>query len=71
MQGDDAMAWIACGLGDNQIVVCDAETGNTVATMRGHSGGVHALLWLEAKGWLVSGSADATVRVWRVRADTA
>ena len=35
--------------------------------MHGHSGAVHALLWLEAKGWLVSGSADATIRTWRVR----
>ena len=24
-------------------------------------------LWLEAKGWLVSGSSDATLRTWRVR----
>jgi WD40 repeat protein len=35
--------------------------------MHGHSGAVHALLWLEAKGWLVSGSSDATIRTWRVR----
>ena len=35
--------------------------------MHGHSGPVHALLWLEARGWLVSGSSDATIRTWRVR----
>ena len=59
--------WLACGMGDNTIVLCDAKTGREVTTMHGHSGAVHALLWLEAKGWLVSGSSDATVRTWRVR----
>ena len=29
------------------------------------------LLWLEAKGWLLSGASDSTIRVWRVRTDTA
>jgi WD40 repeat protein len=59
--------WLACGMGDNTIILCDAETGKEVTTMHGHSGTVHALLWLEAKGWLVSGSSDATLRTWRVR----
>ena len=59
--------WLACGMGDNTIILCDLETGREVTTMHGHSGAVHALLWLESKGWLVSGSSDATVRTWRVR----
>jgi WD40 repeat protein len=59
--------WLACGMGDNIIILCDLETGREVTTMHGHSGAVHALLWLESKGWLVSGSSDATVRTWRVR----
>jgi WD40 repeat protein len=64
--------WLACGMGGHTIILCDLETGREVTTMRGHSGAVHALLWLESKGWLVSGSSDATVRTWRVRsgADT-
>ena len=69
--GSGETTWVACGLGDNTIVVCDVESGETVATMRGHGGAVHALLWLEAKGWLLSGAADSTIRVWRVRTDTA
>ena len=64
-------AWVACGLGDNTIVVRDVEDGEVIGTMRGHGGAVHALLWSEAKGWLLSGAADATIRVWRVRNDTA
>lgn len=59
--------WLACGMGDNTIILCDLETGREVTTMHGHSGAVHALVWLESKGWLVSGSSDATVRTWRVR----
>eukprot|EP01043_Picozoa_sp_COSAG02_P016234 COSAG02_NODE_710_length_18178_cov_14.361524_8_plen_533_part_00 len=59
--------WLACGMGDNSIVVCEPDTGKHVVTMRGHSGAVHALLWMETKGWLVSGSADATIRTWRLR----
>ena len=58
-------------MGDNSIVVHDLEAAKAVATIRGHAGAVHALLWLEAKGWLLSGSSDATIRVWRVRTDTA
>ena len=63
--------WMACGLGDNTIVVRDVEDGEVIGTMRGHGGAVHALLWSEAKGWLLSGAADSTIRVWRVRNDTA
>jgi WD40 repeat protein len=63
----DEHGWLACGMGDNTIILCDSNTGKEVAMMHGHSGAVHALLWLEAKGWLVSGSSDATIRTWRVR----
>ena len=58
-------------LRDNTIVVRDVEDGEVIGTMRGHGGAVHALLWSEAKGWLLSGAADATIWVWRVRNDTA
>ena len=59
--------WLACGMGDNTIILCDPETGKEITVMHGHSGAVHALLWLDEKGWLVSGSSDAAVRTWRVR----
>jgi WD40 repeat protein len=63
----DEHGWLACGMGDNAIILCDSNTGKEVAMMHGHTGAVHALVWLEAKGWLVSGSSDATIRTWRVR----
>eukprot|EP01043_Picozoa_sp_COSAG02_P018544 COSAG02_NODE_868_length_16360_cov_12.608204_7_plen_1171_part_00 len=62
-----AHGWLACGMGDNTIILCDTVTGRAVTSMHGHSGAVHALLWLQVEGWLVSGSSDATVRTWRVR----
>ena len=65
----DGTTLIACGLGDGTIALCE-EGGGSVSTLRGHSGGVHALLWLGERGWLVSGGGDSTVRVWRVRSDT-
>ena len=56
---------MATGLGDNTIQLVDVKDGSTQATLRGHSNGVHSLVWLEAKGWLASGSGDATIRIWR------
>jgi hypothetical protein len=72
------IGWIACGLGDHSIAISNLEEeaataesgGREVAKLHGHEGAVHALLWLPEKGWLVSGSADATVRTWRIRSDT-
>ena len=42
-----------------------------MTTMHGHSGAVHALLWLQStcKGWLVSGSSDACHRPDVARAE--
>ena len=60
-------AWLGCGAGDNAIVIFDLQTGAKIVSMHGHSGAVQSLLWLEAKGWLVSGSSDTTVRTWRIR----
>ena len=70
-------AWLACGLGDGSITINGQTTadgakpyGPKVRVLRGHGGGAHALLWQQERGWLISGSGDSTVRVWRVRADT-
>ena len=65
----DPMGWkLALGSGDNTIVICGVQEDNieTLATMRGHSGAVHAMLWIETRGWLVTGATDSSVRVWRV-----
>lgn len=67
--GFGPVGWLASGLGDNTIAISQPDTGTVLAILRGHDGPVHALLWLQSKGWLVSGSADSTVRTWRVRSD--
>jgi WD40 repeat protein len=70
--------WIASGSADATVkiwqlnVVANAIDGQPlqlVKTMRGHSGGVHALACVPRKGWLASGSSDRTVRIWRVEED--
>ena len=63
------MGWIASGSGDQSIVIFDLDSKQTVKSLRGHTGPVHSLLWVEEKGWLVSGSTDTTVRTWRVRSE--
>lgn len=35
-------------------------------TLRGHTDSVHALSYIDSKGWLASGGSDKTVRLWRV-----
>jgi len=70
-QLDVADGWLACGLGDGTIAIFDLDGLKPVCSMRDHTGAVHALLWLRRKGWLVSGSADTTIRTWRIRDDSA
>jgi len=69
---DGVEGWLACGLGDSSIALLDPKAVEEplVGTIRGHDEPVQALLWLESKGVLVSGSSDATVRTWRVRSET-
>jgi WD40 repeat protein len=38
----------------------------SLVTMRGHTGAVHALASLDANGWIASGSADNSLRIWRM-----
>ena len=74
---DGPAGWLASGHGNHTIVVHkvfdkpneSVELDDDVATvtLRGHSAAVHTLLWLPDRGWLVSGSADSTIRTWRMR----
>ena len=62
--------WLASGSGDSTIIVHDVTTGAQLQVLRGHTAAVHSLLWLQSKGWLLSGSSDGTARVWRIRSAT-
>ena len=66
---DGPPGWLACGNGNGRIAIIDADGNESdeLVHRMSHSGAVHALLWLEERGWLVSGSADKTVRTWRIR----
>ena len=50
------------GSWDNTIRVWDAESGNHLRTLQGHTGYVYALAMSQGK--LYSGSNDNTIRVW-------
>merc|ERR1711871_179629 len=69
---------LACGFGNGNIHIYDpalgvgsadphddAEHRTRVQTLGEHRAGVHALLRIEAKGWLVSAAADAVIMTWR------
>jgi WD40 repeat protein len=47
-----------------EVKVWDAERGQEVFTLQGHTGPVHCVCWSPDGKRLASGSQDATVRVW-------
>jgi WD40 repeat protein len=55
--------------GDKMLRLWDPESGQTLRTLEGHTGSVHAVTLAEVDGEpvVVSGSWDATVRVWDAR----
>jgi hypothetical protein len=65
-------ALVAAGLGDpyeatsGSVLVWSVESGELLATLEGHTGGVTALAFSPAAPVLASGSADNTVRLWNL-----
>ena len=59
VRGDKVVA----GLRNGTIVVKKTDTGETLSTLKGHTGMTQALLILN-DGRLVSGSHDSTLKVW-------
>ena len=55
---------VASGDGENQIKVWDAGTGEVIETLDAHSEPVTCLAF-DARGRLISGSWDDTLRLWR------
>ncbi|KAI5121598.1 hypothetical protein M0805_009469 [Coniferiporia weirii] len=57
--------YIACGLNDSTIRICDAQTGNAVGQpITGHSDSVVSVAYSPDGKHIVSGSEDETIRVW-------
>lgn len=62
---DPSGRWIAAGTKDRTIRVLGVESGELVATLRGHTESVETVAFTDDGGLLASGSGDTTVRWWR------
>jgi WD40 repeat protein len=58
--------WVASGGEDSAVKVWDSHAGKLVRSFRGHTGLVSSLAFSPDGRRLVSGSRDATVKVWDV-----
>jgi WD40 repeat protein len=60
-------ATLASGSADAQIRLWERQTGNCVATLRGHNGLVWAVAWRRDHQILASGSEDRTIILWDLK----
>ena len=58
---------LAAALGDKQVCVWDAFSGERVASLQGHSGKVFGVSYSADGRLLASASADETVKVWNAQ----
>ncbi|XP_066525491.1 apoptotic protease-activating factor 1 isoform X2 [Hoplias malabaricus] len=58
---------VALGMEDGTVQVVDVPSGNTLATLLGHSKTVHHCLFTDDGQTLITSSEDTTLRVWRWR----
>jgi U3 small nucleolar RNA-associated protein 12 len=67
ISGDDAL--IASGGDDATVVILDAVSESSRCRLRGHTGPITAVLWIERAGaaaTLISASKDALIKIWDV-----
>lgn len=50
---------------DATIKVWDLKSGSCLDVIKGHEGGVNCLEFISAKGYLVSGSDDKAIKIWK------
>jgi WD40 repeat protein len=55
---------ITSGGDDSLVSVCDATTGSTLFTYRGHTNIVLSVAWSPNGKYFASGGDDGTVQVW-------
>jgi WD40 repeat protein len=55
---------------DGTVLLCDAASGQTRYTLRGHTAAVAALAFASDQQLLASGAADGTLRLWNPAAGT-
>lgn len=61
---------LAAGLAIGAVYVTDFDTGRRIASLFGHTDGVHALAFSPDRRLLASGSLDGTIRLWDVTTGT-
>ena len=57
---------IASGSGDKTLKIWNAQTGQCVSTLTGHSCSVQSVAWNNDGSKLATGSYDNTVKIWAV-----
>jgi WD40 repeat protein len=60
---------IVTGSSDGTVRVWDAKTGQSLADLKGHTGGVLCLAVSGDGAFVVTGAGDGTARVWHTRAE--
>ena len=71
-----ALAWSPDGSrivtgGDDRIArVWDAETGEEVLSIRGHTASIRTLAWSPDGQWIATGQVGGVIRVWNAREDS-
>lgn len=60
---------LATGHTDSTVRLWNADSGELLQTISGHTGNVNCILFMHSGNKLVSGSDDKTVRVWSITED--
>lgn len=63
---DEQVPALQCVSGSNDctLKLWDLNTGEEIATLRGHTGGINVLAADPGAKWFASGAEDGTVRIW-------
>jgi WD40 repeat protein len=63
-------SFVCSGSEDSMIYIWDAENGDLLQKIAGHSGVVNSVRWTDCNGgMLLSASDDGTIRLWRFKQD--
>ena len=57
---------LASGSADGTVIVWDADTGEQLLALAGHTGDVMSVAWSPDGKTLASGSYDGTIILWQI-----